>query len=46
MKTADDWIHSDGNMTITGGTIEISSGVDGVHADQYLILEKKMQIII
>ena len=30
-----------GNITITGGTFEICSGDDGVHADQYLILEKE-----
>ena len=41
MDTADDSIHSDYNLTITGGTFDIKSGDDGVHADQYLILGKK-----
>ncbi len=41
LNTADDWIHSDGNMAITGGTFKISSGVDGAHADKYLILGKE-----
>ena len=35
---ADDSIHSDGNVTITGGTFTINSGDDGIHADQYLNL--------
>ena len=40
LNTADDSIHSDGNLTITAGTFIISSGDDAVHADQYLILGK------
>ena len=38
---ADDSIHSDGNVTITGGTFTINSGDDGIHADQYLNLGTK-----
>jgi len=38
LDTADDSIHSDGNVTITKGTFTINSGDDGIHADQYLNL--------
>jgi len=41
LNTADDSIHSDYNLTITGGTFDIKSGDDAVHADQYLILGKQ-----
>jgi hypothetical protein len=41
LNTADDSIHSDGNVTITGGTFTINSGDDGIHADQYLNLGTK-----
>ena len=41
LDTADDSIHSDGNITIIGGKFTISSGDDAVHADQNLILGKK-----
>ena len=40
LNTADDAVHSDGNITILGGIFEISSGDDAIHADQYLILGK------
>ena len=41
LNTADDSLHSDGNLTIKGGIFKISSGDDAVHADQYLILGNK-----
>ena len=40
LNTADDALHSDGNITITKGEFYISTLDDGVHADQYLILGK------
>ena len=41
LDTADDSIHSDGNITIIGGEFTISSGDDAVHAEQNLILGEK-----
>ena len=41
LDTADDSIHSDFNLTITGGKLEIRSGDKGVHTYQYLILGKQ-----
>jgi len=36
IDSADDDIHSDGNLQINGGTFFISSGNDGIHADATL----------
>jgi hypothetical protein len=38
LDTADDSIHSDGDVTITKGIFTINTGDDGIHADQYLNL--------
>ena len=35
---ADDALHSNGNITIGGGTFNISSGDDGIHADTILTI--------
>jgi len=37
-STADDAIHSNGNVAINGGTFVISSGDDGIHADTSLLV--------
>ena len=37
INSADDAIHSDGQVNITGGFIEIASGDDGVHAETDLV---------
>ena len=36
MDSADDAVHSNGTITVSGGTFEISSGDDGFHADDTL----------
>ena len=38
LDTADDAVHSDGDIEITGGTFTIYAGDDGVHADTTLTL--------
>lgn len=38
LDTADDGLHSDGELVINGGQIEIASGDDAVHADAELVI--------
>lgn len=38
LNTADDGVHSDGDIVITGGTFDIYTGDDGVHSDTSLTL--------
>ncbi len=38
VDTADDAVHSDGNVNVSGGEISISSGDDGIHADGSIVI--------
>lgn len=38
IDSSDDAIHSNGNISILGGTININSGDDGIHADAELLI--------